>query len=186
MASEKSLQIRHAAIVDIAVGSLEAPDLWISRKVPFHVFMDKFLEIDVERIALGADYDIGPHSNLVGNVASWIGKADIGTVKANGLADLAFGCVDQLFSPIFGRCKWLPCHGHWSFGTCYESLRCQTEMPVVGPSACYSSAASQSRRSCNEATPRVHDTSRSFELGVCLAKVTEFRVQPVPSATLFA
>src|SRR3546814_17879498 len=55
-------KVGHAAVVDVAIGAPELPILRISSKIGTHVGIYKGLQIHAERIAKGADDDVGAHA----------------------------------------------------------------------------------------------------------------------------
>ena len=65
---KEGLQIWNSPVIDVGVGSGEAPPLRISAKVRPHILMHLFLQIDT-RFAKGPDHDIGTRPGLGRDIA---------------------------------------------------------------------------------------------------------------------
>ena len=81
-------EVGNAAVVDIAVGATEPPILGIGAKIGAHVGVDQRLKVERQRIAKGADHDIGAHALDAVDVAVRKGQHRIGGVIAQRDADL--------------------------------------------------------------------------------------------------
>src|SRR3546814_2390330 len=55
-------KVGHAAMIDIAIGAPQLPILRIGSKIGTHVGVYKGLQVGAERIAEGADHDVGAHA----------------------------------------------------------------------------------------------------------------------------
>lgn len=97
LALEVGAEVGDAAVVDAAVGALEAPDFWVGGEVGFHVEMDELLEVEA-RFSERADGDVGTDASVVGDVAIGVGKGDVSGVVAGGDADAGAGGGDDLLS----------------------------------------------------------------------------------------
>ena len=92
---EEALQVRNAPVVDVAVGRLESPVLWIRIEVRLHVFVDELLQIAPLRIAHRTDHHIDADALFARNVPVRIGELLIGRHIAHRHADLRTGRRDE-------------------------------------------------------------------------------------------
>jgi len=67
MTSEEGFQVGYPTMVNISIGLLQSPDIWIRRKSDRHVLMHLFLQIDSD-FAITADQYIGTDADLSGYI----------------------------------------------------------------------------------------------------------------------
>ena len=63
MTTEKSHQVWHPAVINISIGSFQSPVLGILAEITFHVFMNLFLQIDVQ-FPISTDDDVGTYTPI--------------------------------------------------------------------------------------------------------------------------
>ena len=93
-AAEECLQIRYATMIDVAVGSGEAPLRRVFREVPLHVFVDLFLQVDF-RLAKRTDDYVRTRSRFDWHIAVRIIESLIRLIIARGFSDLINCAVDR-------------------------------------------------------------------------------------------
>src|SRR6185312_2989442 len=74
---------------------LHVPGFWIGGEVAQHVFVDERLQIEPERVASGADNNIGADASGARNISAWIGNA--------GVMRIVAGCDTNLFLCCIGK-----------------------------------------------------------------------------------
>ena len=65
------MQVRHPPVINVLVWALQAPFFEILREMPFHVFVDEPLQVDIE-LAIGANDDIAEHTAIRWDIAALI------------------------------------------------------------------------------------------------------------------
>lgn len=95
---EEDLHVRDATMIDVAIGVSHVPGLGVLGKVARHVFMDQYLEIDLQTAVCPND-KIGTYSAVVGGVTHRIGDPSIGSI-----VDLrAVRSLSRCFHQVFGE-----------------------------------------------------------------------------------
>lgn len=100
-ALEVSAEVGDPPVIDILVGTSQAPDCGILGKILLHVLVNQLLKIEIEP-AEGADDDIGANAALLRDVSIGIFDCDVSSVVRRGDTDLLAGCNDK--SAAFGIC----------------------------------------------------------------------------------
>ena len=83
-----ALKVGYAAVVDVGVGLLEPPVLRILREAAFHVLMDKFLKIDLPRVAQRANDHVRANARRAWHVTARIAEFSICRIVAHRHANL--------------------------------------------------------------------------------------------------
>ncbi len=91
MTSEPFFNIRYAAMINVSIGTAQAPDLGVGTEIGCHVFVNRLLEIKREGIAVSADDNIGADAATPRNIAAGIAELNIGWIVQFGHANLRAG-----------------------------------------------------------------------------------------------
>jgi hypothetical protein len=93
-ARPEGFEIEDSAVVDAGVGRCLAPcaPRRIGAEGTKHVFVNELLQIEAERVAAGADYDICTDARGTRHISVWAGKANVSRIVAGRNADLSAGC----------------------------------------------------------------------------------------------
>jgi hypothetical protein len=76
-------------MINVRIRFFETPNIWIGGKLNFHIFMNEFLQIQVNGTAQSSNDDIRTDSLFQWHVTSGIGQADIGGIVTRRRPDLA-------------------------------------------------------------------------------------------------
>ncbi len=76
---KKRHEVGYAAVVDVSVGTLHAPDFGIEAEMGDHVFVHELLEVDAQ-LAVSADHYVGTHATACWHVAVGVGHGVVGRV----------------------------------------------------------------------------------------------------------
>jgi hypothetical protein len=103
-AGEEGPKVRHAAVVDIAVGSGQAPERGIVGEMRLHVAVHRKLQVDPPAVAQGADHDVGTDATVARHVATREGKFCVTRIVGHSHADLiaGSGCQARRLGPRKG------------------------------------------------------------------------------------
>ncbi len=95
-AREESLEIGHTAVIDIVVGRLEAPAFGVSGKGALHIRIYQCLKVNLERVTVRPDYNIGADALCAVHVSARKAQLAVSGIIGKSHANLfARGC-DQL------------------------------------------------------------------------------------------
>ena len=94
-------------MVDIRVRFFQSPLLRIEGKVSLHVSVHFFLQVDADG-SIGSDDDIRADSDIIRDIAAWIGNFSITAVIAHLVPGSLSCCGDQLAREVVCRgCRHL-------------------------------------------------------------------------------
>ncbi len=103
LALQKRLEIRHTAMIDISVRTLQSPVIGISPEIGAHIFMHGLLKIKIKGISKCSNNHVGTHAGIGWHVAARISQFNIfGIIGDLCQCPLARGIYNR-FSP--GICK---------------------------------------------------------------------------------
>lgn len=97
-------KVGDASVIDVFVGSLQAPTFWIFGEIFLHVLVNKLLKVE-SLITESPDDDIGADAPFFRNIAAGIFEGDVGGIVGVGDPDLRAGGFGEFFA--FGGCGFL-------------------------------------------------------------------------------
>ena len=99
-ALEECFEIKHAAVIDIGIRPLRSPGTacGIGVKVLQHVFVDKLLKIETERIACSANHNVSADAGGSRHVTVGVADRRPGWIVTCGDADLSSRCCGEFFA----------------------------------------------------------------------------------------
>jgi len=94
LALKEDLQVRHAPVVDVGVGSGQAPEIGVCREIGDHILMDLDLQIDADS-AVGTNYHIRAYAPIIRHITVGIADPKIAAVVNHMVPGALLGRSDQ-------------------------------------------------------------------------------------------